>query len=202
MANANKPMGFAPVQYLNGSPWNGQARIYSIAPNYNTALYIGDPVDSSGTADANGVQGIVLHSGSAAMRGVIVGIGRGETMIADPNNLNRTYYPANGDGTSNPWFAMVVDDPNVLFEIQEHANGTQLAAADIGMNTVPFSGAGNGYTSGWQLASATDAAPAATATLTLKLMGLARRVDNAFGAYAKHLVKINNHELGSQAAGV
>jgi hypothetical protein len=35
-------------------------------------------------------------------------------------------------------------------------------------------------------------------------MGLVRTSDNAFGAYAKHLVKINVHELGTGtgAAGV
>jgi hypothetical protein len=202
MANANKPMGLAPAQYLNGAPWNGQARIYSIAPNYNTALYIGDPVMSSGTADAAGNQGIALYNGTSAIRGVIVGIGRGETLMANPASLDRTYFPANGDGTSTPWYAMVVDDPNVLFEVQENANGTALSPADIGLNTTLKSGTGNGYTSGWQLSSYTDATPATTATLPVRLMGLVRRSDNAFGPYAKHLVKINNHELGNLAAGV
>ena len=60
-----------------------------------------------------------------------------------------------------------------------------------------MSGTGSGFVSGWMLASATDATPAATATLQLKLMGLVRRQQNAFGAYAKHLVKINVHELGT-----
>jgi len=202
MANANRPAGFIPVQYLNGAPWNGQARLYSIAAAYATALYIGDPVASSGTANAAGVPGIVRGTATGALRGVILGLGTQEGLIANPQNLDITYRP--GAATANDWFAMVVDDPMVLFEIQEHANGTQLVAADIGNNTISFSGTGNGFTSGWQLASATDAAPATTATLQLRLMGLVRRLDNAFGAYAKHLVKINVHELGSGtgAAGV
>ena len=204
MANANKPTGLSPVQYLNGSPWNGQARLYSIAYNYGTALAVGDPVQSSGTADTNGVPGVVLYGGSGAIRGVIVGIGRSEGLIANPNNLNSTIYPASGDGVNAPWYAMVVDDPNVIFEVQEHANGTQLAATDIGMNTTLQSGTNNGYYSGWTLSSATDATPATTATLPIRLMGLKRSIDNAFGAYAKHLVKINVHELGTGtgAAGV
>lgn len=204
MANVNKPMGLLPVQYLNGSPWSGQARLYSIAYNYGTALYVGDPVISSGTSDSNGVQGIAIYGGTGAIRGVVVGIGRYEGLIANPGNLDRAYYPANGDGVNAPWYAMVVDDPNVLFEVQEHSNGTQLAAADIGMNTLLYSGAGNGYVSGWQLSSATDATPATTATLAVRLMGLVRKADNAFGAYAKHLIKINVHELGTGtgAAGV
>ena len=195
MANANRPSGFSPVQYLNGSPWNGQARIYSIAAAYTTALYIGDPVKSSGTADANGVPGIILGATTGALRGVIVGLGSAEGLIANPKNLDITYRPAAAQATD--WYAMVVDDPQVLFEVQENANGTALAATEIGLNTISVSGTGNGFLSGWMLASATDAAPAATATLQLKLMGLVRRQQNAFGAYAKHLVKINVHELGT-----
>lgn len=202
MANVNKPSGFTPVQYLNGSPWNGQARIYSIAAAYTTALYIGDPVKSSGTADANGVPGIVLGATTGALRGVIVGLGSAEGLMANPSNLDLTYRP--GAATSDDWYAMVVDDPNVLFEIQENSNGTALAATEIGLNQISVSGTGNGFISGWLLASATDATPATTATLQLRLMGLVRRSDNAFGAYAKHLVKINVHELGTGtgAAGV
>ncbi len=202
MANANRPSGFSPVQYLNGSPWNGQARIYSIAAAYTTALYIGDPVKSSGTADANGVPGIVLGATTGALRGVIVGLGSAEGLIANPKNLDITYRPAAAQATD--WYAMVVDDPDVLFEVQENANGTALAATEIGLNTISVSGTGSGFVSGWMLASATDATPANTATLQLRLMGLVRRQQNAFGAYAKHLVKINVHELGTGtgAAGV
>lgn len=204
MPNPNKPFGLRPVQYLNGSPWNGKARLYSIAYDYNTALYIGDPVISSGTSDAVGVQGITLYGGTGAIRGVVVGIGRSEGLVANPNNLGITYYPANGDGVNSPWYAMVVDDPNVIFEVQENSNGTQIAAAHIGLNTILKSGTGNGFVSGWLLSSVTDATPATTATLAVRLLGLVRRADNAFGAYAKHLIKINVHELGSGtgAAGV
>ena len=202
MANANRPSGFSPVQYLNGSPWNGQARIYSIAAAYATALYIGDPVKSSGTADANGVPGIVLGATTGALRGVIVGLGSAEGLIANPKNLDITYRPAAAQATD--WYAMVVYNPDVLFEVQENANGTALAATEIGLNTISVSGTGSGFVSGWMLASATDATPATTATLQLRLMGLVRRQQNAFGAYAKHLVKINVHELGTGtgAAGV
>ena len=201
MANVNKPMGLSPVQYLNGSPWNGQARLYSIAASYGTALYVGDPVISSGTADANGVPGIAIYGGTGAIRGVIVGIGKYEGLIANPSNLDLIYRPASDPAV---WYAMVVDDPNVIFEVQENSNGTALAATEIGLNTVLKSGTGNGFYSGWLLSSATDATPATTATLAVRLMGLVRRIDNAFGAYAKHLIKINVHELGSGtgAAGV
>ena len=202
MANVNRPSGFTPSQYLNGAAWNGQARLYSIAAAYATALYVGDPVISSGTANADGVPGIVRGATTGALRGVIVGLGTKEGLIANPSHLDITYRP--GAAQATDWFAMVVDDPAVLFEIQENANGTALAATEIGLNTIGVTGTGNGFVSGWMLASATDATPATTATLQLRLMGLSRKLGNGFGAYAKHLVKINVHELGSGtgAAGV
>jgi hypothetical protein len=129
-------------------------------------------------------------------------LGASEGGIFNPDNLNAIVRPAAAQ--SKVWYAMVVDDPNVIFEIQENSNGTPLAATEIGLNQISVSGNNNGFVSGWLLASATDATPATTATLQLRLMGLARKSDNAFGAYAKHLVKINVHELGSGtgAAGV
>ena len=204
MANVNKPTGLSPVRYLNGAPWTGGGNIYSIAYNYNTALYIGDPVISSGTADTNGVAGIALAAATGAIRGVIVGIGRSESLLANPSNLTVNYYPANGDGVNSPWYALVVDDPNVIFEVQEHSNGTALAATEVGLNQVLYLAAGNGFVSGWMLASYSDATPASTNTLQVRLLGLARRSDNAFGAYAKWLVQLNVHELshGLGASGV
>ena len=201
MANANRPTGLSPVSYLNGSPWNGQARAYSIAAAYTTALYIGDPVISSGTADAGGVAGVVLAAATGPIRGVIVGFtdqpyGTG-ALVTNPN---LTYRPAAAQ--DDVWYAMVVDDPNVIFRVQERSNGTAIAATDIGMNTVLYLAAGNGYVSGWLLASATDAAPTTTATLQVRLLGLEQVHGNAFGAYAKHLVLINAHELRVGQVGV
>ena len=60
MANANRPSGFTPVRNINGSTWNGQGNIYSIAASYGTALYIGDPVISSGTSDAFAIGDILM----------------------------------------------------------------------------------------------------------------------------------------------
>ena len=201
MPNANRPSGFTPVGYLNGAPWNGQVRTYSIDAAYATALYIGDPVISGGGSDANGVPNVVIGGTTGALRGVIVGLGTSETGKFNPENLNRIYRPALDPAV---WYAAVVDDPNVIFQIQEKSNTTQMTAADVGMNQLPVSAAGNGYLSGWQLSSTTDNASSATATVQLRLLGLARKPNNTFGAYAKWLVQINVHELahGTGAAGV
>lgn len=204
MANANRPSGFTPVQYLNGAPWNGQARLYSIAANYGTALYIGDPCISSGTSDAFGIQGIAIGATTGALRGVIIGLFNtggtsavpGGVSVGNVLNANITYRPASDP---NVWYAAVVDDPWVLFSIQEESNGTQLSATSVGLNQISKSGTGNGYVSGWMIPSATGATPNTTSTLQLRLMGLIQTPGgtNVFGAYAKWLVKINVHELAS-----
>lgn len=200
MANVNRPSGLSPVKMITGAPYNGQANLYSIDAAYTTALYIGDPVISSGTADTNGIAGITLAAATGPIRGVIVGLSDQADGMALVTNNNITYRPAAAQ--TGTWYAMVVDDPNVVFEVQEHSNGTQLAATEVGLNQVLYLAAGNGYVSGWMLASATDATPAVTATLQVRLLGLAQRSGNAFGAYAKWLVMINAHELRVGQVGV
>jgi hypothetical protein len=204
MANSNRASGFTPVQYLNGAPWNGQTRLYSIIATYATALYVGDPVVSSGTADAGGIAGINIGAGTGALRGVITALydsGRttapvGGVSVGNIGNPNISYRPASH---ANVWYASVVDDPNVLFSIQEESGTTQLAATEVGLNQISVSGTGNGYVSGWQLACTTTGTANTTNTLQLRLMGLAQAPagTNVFGAYAKWLVKINVHELAS-----
>ena len=197
MANANRPTGLSPVRSILGAPFNGQAQLYSIAAAYTTALYIGDPVISSGTSDANGIAGITLAAATGPIRGVIVGIGTSPGLIANPSNLDITYRPAAAQ--TDDWYAMVVDDPNMIFEVQEIGTGTALTAAEVGMNVNLVAGTGNGYVSGWQVSNSGEDT---TDTLQVRLLGLAQRQDNAFGPYAKWLVKINNSEFYLGNAGL
>lgn len=191
MANANRPTGLSPVNMITGAPYNGQARQYSIAAAYDVALYIGDPVISSGTADAKGVQGIALAAASGPIRGVIVGLSdQPFSSAATVGNPNITYRPAAAQSTV--WYAMVVDDPNVVFEVQEIGTGTPLTVAACGLNANLELAAGNGYVSGWMVGNDDEGT---TSTLQVRLLGLAQRADNAIGQYAKWLVMINAHEL-------
>lgn len=198
MANANKPMGLSPVQYLSGAPWSGQARVYFIASTDTNAFAIGDPVASSGSADSNGVPGITLATAGSgnAIRGVVVGLGTQESLMADPSNLNTTVVPAT---KTKAYYALVADDPSIIFEVQEIGTGTALTATEVGLNANLAAGTNNGYLSGWVLDNAGEGSGS---TLQVRLLGLVRRQDNAFGQYAKWLVKINNHELAAGTAGV
>lgn len=203
MANTSRISGLAPVQYLNGSPWNGQAREYYIVSTDTNAYAIGDPVDFSGGADGNGVQGVTLatagnNSGANRVLGAIVGT-RGTVYgaaMADPSNLDTIIVPATK--TKN-YYVMVADDPNIIFQIQEGGTGTTLAATEVGLNVDLASGANNGYLSGWVL---DNAATSTSANFQLKLLGLSQVRNNAFGQYAKWLVTINLHRLKAGVAGV
>lgn len=188
MANANRPTGLSPVSIF-GVPYAGQGNIYSVAGGYGTALAIGDPVKSSGTASADGYSGIVLATVGDPVRGVIVGLGRSPTTLANWGNLDSTVRPANAPDV---WYALVADDPNLVYEIQM----ASAAAADVGGNADLVSGSNNGFVSGWTL-SGTASGTAAQC----RILGLVNRHGNEFGAYAKVLVKINEHEL-TTAAGV
>lgn len=198
MANVNAPAGLAPVEYLSGAPWNGQVRRYYIPSSDTNAYAIGDPVTLAGGGDANGVASVVLATPGSGLMGVIVGMGG--LAYGGPNgdldSLSITVIPAT---KSRGYYVSVVDDPNVLFEVQEIGTGTALTAAEVGLNVNLVAGTNNGYVSGWLLTNTTEAT---TNTLDVKLMGLVQKSNNAFGAYAKWLVLINNHLYRGGVTGV
>ena len=189
MANVSRPSGLSPVGYLNGAAWNGQARTYYIPSADTNAFAIGDPVVLAGSADANGVPSVTLATvGSGALTvGPIVGIGEQEDVIGNINTPNTIIAPAT---KARAYYVLVADDPNIIFEIQEGGTGTALAATSVGLNADYVSAANNGYLSGWMFDGATTTTGSG---YQLKLLGLARRSDNAFGTYAKWLVLINSH---------
>lgn len=199
MANANRPSGLSPVKHLITGDFNGQGNIYYIAAADTNAYAVGDPVASSGNGDGNGVPGITLATAGTgnAIRGVVLGLGTSEGGIFNPNNLNSTIRPSGAQSVG--WYAIVADDPNIIFQVQEVNSGTAFTSAAIGLNANLVSGANNGFQSGWQLS---NSGAATTNTLQVRILGLSRTIDNAYGLCAKWLVKINNHELSAGTAGV
>lgn len=197
MPNADRPTGLTPVKHISGAPYNGQANLYAILAADTNGFAIGDPVvTAAGGGDSKGNPAVTLAAATGALRGVIVGIfdTYPGVKIDNPNSIVR---PAAAQ--SKNWYCLVVDDPDVLFEVQEVSGGTPLAVADIGLNDNLVVGTNNGYVSGWELDNASELS---TATLQVKIMGLAQRADNAVGEHAKWIVKINNHELAAGTAGV
>ena len=197
MANAIRTNGLSPVKHLITGGFNDQGTLYQIAAADTNAYAIGDPVISSGSGDGNGVPGVTIATAGVPIRGVIMGLGTSEGGLFNPNNLNSTIRPAAAQATD--WYALVIDDPNVVFEVSEPATGTPLAATAIGFNINLVAGANNGFASGWTI---NNTGAATTSTLQVRLLGLSRRQDNAFGLGARWLVKINSHEFAAGTAGV
>lgn len=198
MPNINKPFGLAPARYLSGAPWNGKAQVYFIPQADVNAYAIGDPVTLGGNADSRGIPSIVLATPGSGLLGAIVSAG-GLTaggMKADPNNLNTTVIPAT---KTRPYYVLVADDPNIIFEVQEVNSGTALTAAEVGLNANLVSGVNSGYLSGWTLSNTTEAG---TSTLDVKILRLTQRDDNEIGAAAVWDVLINNHVFAAGTTGV
>lgn len=199
MANSNAPFGLSPVEYLNGSKWNGQVRRYYIPSNDANAYAIGDPVTLAGSADARGIASVVLATPGSAMLGPIVGMGGLQYggMSGDPTSPNTTVIPAT---KTKAYYVLVADDPNIIFEAQEIGTGTALTAAEVGLNVNMVAATNSGYLSAWVLTNTTEAT---TVTLDCKLLGLSQRnPNNTFGAYAVWNVLINNHCYRAGAVGL
>ena len=215
MANSNKPSGLTPVAYLNGADWDGRGRLYHIDSGDTNAYYVGDPVAlQAGTetvaGEANGLPTLTVGQVGAPNVGVVLAVGsnpRGGPYI-NPNDLTKTWRPAAAQ--SGPWFALVCDDPNVIYEIQEAATGygtgtaLTVAATSKNANFVLHAPATGSTQSGAVLDRGT--APAATLALNLKLLGLAQRYDNGawntYGLYAKWLCLLNNHYYRAGVVGI
>jgi hypothetical protein len=196
MANVNAPKGFVPVRHLNGSPYNGQFELFLIPSSDGTAVFVGDLVKAAGSAGTAGtvVAGMDcegMPTAALATAGTtgqdLLGAVRG--FLVDPTNLALKHRAA-----STNRVAMVVTDPTVIYEAQEDAVGANIAAADIGLNAPYTTTAGNA-TTGVSAMEIDSSAVLGTATLPLKILGLTKKVGNAFGTastdHAKFDVMLN-----------
>lgn len=201
MPNQNQPSGLSPVRYLSGAKWAGAFNTYCVLAADTNAYFVGDRVTTIGNAgaDAQGTPAVTLAAPGTAARGVIIGIGTigPGGPFANPNNLAAVSRPS-GAQTVNYYLA-VVDDPDVLFEVQEAGAGATLTASSVNRNVNLNNGTrANGVA--FSPAFLDNNTVAVTATLDLKIIQLVNRVDNAFGTFQKWLVKLNNHEFSAGTA--
>lgn len=203
MANTNRPFGLKPVRYRNGTPWTGQARHYHVPSSHGTAIYIGDPVDLTGTSNTAEVTCLggtfpiatladvtlaTLADGNYTC-GVVVG-------VEAVNRESTIYREASTDRV-----LLVADDPDLIFEVQDDG-ATALAATSVGLNAILESGTGSTTTglSGYVLDTNGDA-PAADASNMLLIMGLSKRLGNEVAAYAVWEVMLNMHRYKATGDG-
>ena len=193
MANANTPFGLFPFAYAWGAPYAGAVRTYYVPVGNGTALYVGDPVIGiTNSSDANGVPTAEIGTagGGAYNLGVFVGVSNNAGLLTIPVlQSNPVYLPA-----STAAYIYVVDDPFVLFKIQEDSVGGAMVAGASFRNADLVAGSGSTVTgfSGWQLDSSTLQT---TNTLQLRIIQALQEVDNAPGNFCKWLVKFNLHQM-------
>jgi len=194
MANLDRPSGFTPVKHLNGSPWNGKANVYYIPSTDNTDTFIGDAVKLAGSADPTGMYPTVAQAaaGDETIVGVIIGFGLQPEVMGNPDNPNMKYRAA-----STAMYALVVDDPWTIFEIQEDSVGAALAVTEVGLNTNIVVGSGSTTTgkSGMELDSSDTASDTAG---QLRILRAVNRPDNALGDHCKWEVLIVEHAYREQ----
>ena len=191
MANLDTPFGFKPVKHLNGSPWNGQANVYYIPSTDNPAVFKGDAVKSAGSADTTGKYPTVTQAtAGAAVRGVIIGFGDNPYVMIQTDTPLRAYRPA-----ATAMYCLVVDDPQVIFEVQEDSDANSITAAMVGLSTNFV--VGSGSTATGKSAMELDSSDTATDTSgNCRILRLVNRDDNALGDYAKWEILFGEHELG------
>lgn len=207
MANINAPKGFIPVRHMNGSPWNGLTKYFLIPSSDATAIFVGDLVKHAGSSGAAGTvvsgvdcEGIPTAALATAgttgqdLLGPVVGF------LVDPTNLAQKYRLA-----STARIALVCVDPSVVFEVQEDAVGSNLAATDIGSN-IPYTTTSGNTSTGVSKMEIDSSAVATTSTLPFKIVGLVKRPDVAFGTsstdHAKFEVVMNTGLYMPNVAGV
>lgn len=206
MANLNKPTGLSPVKYLGGADWDERGNLYYIAPADTGAYYVGDLVDLTGTGDAaTGLQGITLATAGNPAVGVVMAVGTNKDggPYINPNDLTKVFRPSGAQPVA--YYALVADDPNIIFEAQETAG--VLVAANVSRNVnITYAAPATGvFLSGTIINGGSQAV---TATLNLKLLGLKREYSpsgatlNTYGANSKWLCLINNHRYRAGIAGV
>ena len=189
--NKDSPFGMKPIKHLNGSPWNGKFNIYYKAVALNEAMFIGTPIQLAGSADTFGKYPTVKLAGTSPILGVIIGFPNTPYIAADVTDLDKLYSLA-----STASYVAVVDDPSVIFEMQEDdADGDTLDADDVGLNASATTESGS-TTTGQSTVEIDRSTVATTSTFNLKLLRLVDRPGNAMGAYSKWEVLINNHGLG------
>lgn len=182
MANANAPSGLTPVRHLTGRP--PVANEYTIADQYNTAIYYGQLVKSTGT-------GRNVAVAAAAERAVGVFYGCKYPNSAGEIVFSKSWPASTVTSGAVGATAYVIDDPEVIFEIQASAG---CALADIG-TVADITGTSGTAATGISTQQLDSATYSASGSNQLKVLRLVPRVDNDYGTNGKVEVLINEHEL-------
>lgn len=186
MANVNAPRGLLPYQ-LAGQP---AVKEYAIATGHTTGIGRGDVVQLTGT----GRNITNAEAGNANNLGVFMGC---QYVDSQGNQHFKSMWPASQAGTDIKAAVVTFDTPGQVYEIQCDT----LAAANVGL-LVDWAVGTLDTVNGESGAYADVGTGVSTTDMSLRILGLVDRVDNAYGAYAKARVTVVESDFYASSVGV
>lgn len=197
MPNVDNAFGLRPVRHMSGAPYNGAVNMYCILTADGTATFIGDAVKSSGSAanagttinglDLEGMPEVIQAAAGNNIRGVVVGF------LPLQTDLSVRHRKA-----STGRVALVADDPDLVFEIQENSSGSTVGVASVGLHADVIVGSGDATTGMSKMELDSDSVQTTTTQANLRILRMSPRQGNVVGSFCKWEVIISEHELANK----
>ena len=159
MANTSKINGLVPVRYQGGGLYTGAANIYEIVVGDGTATMIGDLVKADAGTATDVYPTCVRHGTTGEVTsGLALGVIVGFVVVASGLDAAvPTLDVPLHRRASTKRFALVADDPRLVFEIQDGAT-TATPVSSIGLNTGFMATAGSTVTGASGMTTGTTSA--------------------------------------------
>lgn len=171
MPNANAPFGFKPVN-RDGSPYSGGTLRCVMLATTGTAIFVGDPVQLDGSADATtGIASVKIGAASSPVYGVVTAI------EANPDNLTQQYRLA-----STKRFCQVAPATDTYFLVQSDDDTTALLVSDVGMNAGFIFTETDSTAYGISAAELDSSSATTTTSLDLQIVGFSQEPGNDLSA--------------------
>jgi hypothetical protein len=181
------PYGFEPINRVDGMPYAGAIRQYSVTQA--AAMYNGDLIE----LDVGGIVGTASSLTGGAKIGVFVGC---QYTNAAGQTIQAQYYP--GNSVTNA-VAFVVDDPMAAFKVAVTTSGGAIATVTrsaIGTNVTALAGTPSSIT-GNSGQSILNTSPAADATFPIRVIDVVPETATGANAFTEVIVKINLHQINT-----
>jgi hypothetical protein len=184
----DKPYGLKPVNLIGGQVFAGSTRNMKIASGYATNIFYGDVVKlvSDGTVEKDTGTTTVAANGVA---GVFLGCTYTNPSTKQP--VWSQYWPAST--VASDAYAIVADDPDVLFKVAAVSSGTTVAfygQTVIGTNVALVQNSGS-TTTGDSAVGVDGTSAATTVSLPIRIVAGVPDTANASGEFCEFICKLN-----------
>lgn len=181
------PYGFEPINRVDGMPYAGAIRQYSVTQA--GAMFNGQLIE----LDVGGVVGTATSLTAGAKIGVFLGC---QFTNAQGQTVQSQFYP--GSSVTNA-VAYVVDDPMAAFKVAVTDASNVIATVTrsaIGTNVTALAGTGSTIT-GNSGQSVLSTSPAATDTFPIRIIDVVPETATGANAFTEVIVKINLHQINT-----